>query len=62
VIFEILWKENFQPRNVIENVEKLLFLEFLGKKFLGKKFLVQPIFCKKSLKMIKLKLTIITIA
>ncbi len=37
VVFEILWKENLQPRNVIENVEKLLFLNSLEKKFLGKK-------------------------
>jgi hypothetical protein len=26
VVFEILWKENLQPRNVIENVEKKIFL------------------------------------
>jgi hypothetical protein len=38
VVFEILWKENLQPRNVIENVEKLLFLNSLEEKFLGKKF------------------------
>jgi hypothetical protein len=43
VVFEILWKENLQQRNVIENVEKLLFLNSLEwhsleEKFLGKKF------------------------
>jgi hypothetical protein len=37
VVFEILWKENLQPRNVIENVEKLIFLNSLEEKFLGKK-------------------------
>jgi hypothetical protein len=30
--------EYLQPRNVIENVEKLLFLNSLEKKFLRKKF------------------------
>jgi hypothetical protein len=44
VVFEILWKENLQPRNVIENVEKLLFLNSLEKNssekiFLGRRFL-----------------------
>jgi hypothetical protein len=36
VVFEILWKENLQPRNVIENVEKLFFLNSLEITFLGK--------------------------
>jgi hypothetical protein len=47
MVFEILWNENLQPRNVIENVEKLLFLNSLEKNFLGKKISLEKSFLGK---------------